>query len=81
GDSISLEPAGVSINGQLLRGSAPLLRDRRGRTLFPTTFRGRLQPSQIWVHAPHPRSWDSRYHGPLPSSAIVSTLKPLLVFP
>jgi type IV secretory pathway protease TraF len=40
-----------------------------------------IPPGEVWlVSTFSPRSWDSRYFGPVPASAIVSALTPLWVF-
>jgi conjugative transfer signal peptidase TraF len=81
GDHVSSGPLGISVNGVLLPHSLPLRFDRRGRAQAAFVFRGVLPDARVWIHAPHPRSWDSRYFGPLPASSIAATLKPLLVLP
>lgn len=81
GDQVATGPDGVRINGALLEASAPRLADSHGRPMASTAFRGTLPARQVWLHAPNPRSWDSRYFGPLPDEAVVSTLTPLWTLP
>lgn len=78
GDQVAVDSAGVLINGLLLDGSAPLALDRFGRPLLPTSFHGRIPAGYVWLQATHPRSWDSRYFGPVPRRSITAVLRPLL---
>lgn len=45
--------------------------------LLPNT-EYRIKPGEIWTFAPHARSMDSRYYGPLPVDRIVSKVTPLI---
>jgi conjugative transfer signal peptidase TraF len=80
GDVVEVSARGISVNGALLPNTAPLSRDTKGRHLeaWPS---GRyvVDPGTIWVASSyHPRSFDSRYFGPLSSAAIRYRLKPFL---
>jgi len=80
GDVVELSARGVSVNGVLLPNTAPLSKDTRDRPLEPWPF-GRyiVDPETVWVASSyHPRSFDSRYFGPLSTAAIRDRLKPLL---
>jgi conjugative transfer signal peptidase TraF len=81
GDRVAVELDGVWINGKLLAHSSPFKEDRAGRPLSATRFRGRIPEGSVWLYGNHPRSWDSRYFGPLPTTSITHTLDELLVLP
>jgi conjugative transfer signal peptidase TraF len=53
-----------SVNGQAI--GAVLTRDSAGRPLKPYRFCGVVLPGSAFVATPAPRSFDSRYFGPLP---------------
>src|SRR5712692_3593327 len=79
-DVVEVSARGISVNGTLLPNTAPLATDTKGRHLeaWPS---GRyvVDPGTIWVASSyHPRSFDSRYFGPLPTAAIRHQLKALL---
>jgi type IV secretory pathway protease TraF len=38
---------------------------------------GRAEPGEIWLYAPHPRSFDSRVFGPVPLGSVRGVLTPL----
>jgi conjugative transfer signal peptidase TraF len=71
GDTVDLRDDGVWVNGHRLDGSTPVAWDDEHRAL-PKATRGRyrLQPGQIWVWSPYPRSLDSRYYGPIAVSSV-----------
>jgi len=81
GDVVEVSTRGISVNGALLPNTAPLTSDTKGRHLeaWPS---GRyvVDPGTIWVASSyHPRSFDSRYFGPLSIAAIRYRLKPFLI--
>lgn len=71
GDVVVASDAGISVNGHLLPSSKTMVRDTAGRPL-PHIDHGTygLKAGQIWLWTPNPRSWDSRYYGPLASSDV-----------
>jgi type IV secretory pathway protease TraF len=79
-DEIVLSPAGITVNGTLLPYTAPLAQDSAGRPLTHWPFgRYRLAPGSLWVASSYnPRSYDSRYLGPIPQSAVRARLRTLL---
>jgi conjugative transfer signal peptidase TraF len=81
GDEIVLSDAGITVNGSLLPHTAPLEKDSSGRPLTHFPFgRYRGAPKTIWVASSFsPRSYDSRYLGPIPQTAIRARLRTLLV--
>jgi conjugative transfer signal peptidase TraF len=80
GDTVQLSARGISVNGVLLSNTAPLSRDGKGRPLEPWPFGNFLvAPETVWVASSyHPRSFDSRYFGPLSTASIRHRLKALL---
>ena len=81
GDSVRLSETGVAVNGMAIQNSAPLLKDTAGRPLRPWPVGTYVvQPGTIWVVSDyHPRSFDSRYFGPVSVALIRNRLRPLLV--
>jgi conjugative transfer signal peptidase TraF len=82
GDVVRVSPSGVSVNGLPIANSTQLADDSRGRPLpdYPAgTYR--VPVGEIWLVSPHnPRSFDSRYFGPVPASLVRSTVRPVWVF-
>ena len=72
---------GLAVNGRAVAASRPQARDTAGRTLAHFPFgRRRLAPGELWLFAPyHPRSYDSRYFGPVPAAAVRGWLIPAIV--
>lgn len=80
GDGVELSPRGISVNGMLLPNTAPLSNDTKGRPLQSWPF-GRyvVAPGTVWVASSyHPRSFDSRYFGPIPVRSIRAHVRPIL---
>ncbi len=80
GDVVELSGLGISVNGVLLANTAPLSKDTKGRPLEAWHFgRYLVAPKTVWVVSTyHPRSFDSRYFGPISTAAIRERLKPFL---
>ena len=80
GDMVDLSGQGIAVNGKLLPNTAPLRADTHGRPLVAWTFgRYQVQPNTVWVASSyHPRSFDSRYFGPIPVSSIRAHVRPIL---
>jgi type IV secretory pathway protease TraF len=57
----------------LVPNSAPLLPQHYPYGTFE------LGPSSLWLIDKDPRSWDSRYFGPVPETLINATAKPIWV--
>lgn len=82
GDTINESSEGVRVNGRLLPNSRALGADRAGRTLTSAPdSRLQLPAGTIWAYADHPRSWDSRYWGAVPSGNVIAQMHPVLVMP
>jgi conjugative transfer signal peptidase TraF len=82
GDIVELSPRGISVNGAAIPNTQPLTHDSTGRPLTPFTFgRFTVSPGTVWVASSHhPRSYDSRYFGPIAESQVLDRLRPLLVW-
>ena len=82
GDTISLAPEYVAVNGQPLPNSASRARDSRGRNVPHVAFGTYpVADGQVWLFGEaDPRSWDSRYFGSIPASAIRAELKPVITW-
>lgn len=79
-DVVDLSEQGITVNRRLLPNTAPQKVDSQGRPLTPWPF-GRyiVAPNTVWVvSSHHPRSFDSRYFGPIPIGAIRDHVRPLL---
>ena len=80
-DLVAVGRAGVSVNGALLDGTAPLDCDSAGRELraFPSGVH-RVSPSRVWLLSGHDaRSWDSRYFGPVAVADVQAVARPVWV--
>jgi conjugative transfer signal peptidase TraF len=82
GDRVTIDSAGVSVNGAHLANSAPLPCDADARPLAPFPLKDYvLEPGAILLISEYnPASFDSRYFGPLEATAIESVVRPLLTF-
>jgi len=81
GDLVEFSANGITVNGVLLRNTAPLPRDTKGRPLeaWPSGSYF-IARGTVWVASSYnPRSFDSRYFGPVSAAAIRHHVKPLLV--
>jgi conjugative transfer signal peptidase TraF len=81
GDLVTFGPEGLRAAGRLLPASAPRLEDAAGQPLPHAPFGTyRLPPGSVWLYAPQALSFDSRYFGPQPASAVLYRLAPLWLF-
>lgn len=84
-DLVEVRESGVLVNGKELPHSARRARDSQNRTI-PRVPAGRyrLESGTAWLYGESdPRSWDSRYFGPVPLAGLIGHLHPvpwLLVF-
>ena len=78
GDLVEVSAAGLKVNGVPLTESGALAADARGRPLprWPAG-RYRVRPGKVWLYAPHRRSLDSRYFGPVAAGKVIGRLTPL----
>lgn len=82
GDTLVVRPEGLMLNGAAIPESAVYHRDRLGRELLHVPFGQHVvgRDSLFLFSNHHPRSFDSRYFGALPSSGVISSLTPLWTF-
>lgn len=82
GDLVEVSEDAVLVNRTPLANSRPLPADSAGRPLPQLAgLRLRLAPGQCWVYSDTvANSWDSRYYGPLPLTAIRHRMRPLVTF-
>jgi conjugative transfer signal peptidase TraF len=80
GDVVELLARGISVNGRLLSNTAPLSKDTKGRPLAAWPFGRYVVASEsVWVASSyHPRSFDSRYFGPISTTVIRNRVKAFL---
>jgi conjugative transfer signal peptidase TraF len=78
GDWVEVREEGLAVNGRPVAGSAAQAADRAGRPL-PHLARGRrrLRGGELWLFSAHPRSYDSRYFGPVPAGNVRGVLSPV----
>jgi len=79
GDTVSVTPTGLLVNGAPVPNSQPLAADRRGR-LLPRLAVGRyvVGPGELWVLSSYSRlSFDSRYFGAIQASQVRARLRRL----
>lgn len=83
GDFVSVTESGLIVNGTCLPNTAARTSDTSGRPMrqWPVgTYR--VTPGTVWVASScNPRSFDSRYFGPVAVASITAHLRPLLTEP
>ena len=79
GDTIWVQPEGIALNGAAIPASSVYHRDRLGRELLHIPFGQHVvgEDSLFLFSSHHPRSFDSRYFGPVPRSSVISVIRPL----
>lgn len=66
GDTVEVRPDGVRVNGQLIANSKPVSVDPKGRSMHPKLGKFKVVPGEVWLVSHfHPKSFDSRYFGPV----------------
>jgi conjugative transfer signal peptidase TraF len=68
GDRVAVQDHFVEVNGARVPGALVLTQDSLGRPLAPfSDFELEVPADSVFLLSPHsPRSWDSRYYGPVP---------------
>ena len=81
GDVVAVSTAGVAVNGSSVPGTAQLSRDSAGRPLRQVPAGAYpVAPGEVWLLSGHdPRSFDSRYFGPVPQANVQGVARPLMV--
>jgi conjugative transfer signal peptidase TraF len=82
GDAVNTSSSGLDVNNIRIPNSAPLAADSEGRPLTHWPFgRYTVSVGTVWVASSYNgRSFDSRYFGPVPVTAIRGRVKTLLSF-
>lgn len=82
GDRVGIGKAGVWVNGRLLANSAQLPTDRDGLPLPRLNLEEyTLEAGELLTMSTYnPRSFDSRYFGPVRSDQILSVVEPLFTW-
>jgi conjugative transfer signal peptidase TraF len=82
GDEVTINAAGVAVNGIRLFNSKPLTKDGAGRPLsFHPLQNYTLCPGEVLLMSDYsPASFDARYFGPLQATTIESVIKPILTW-
>jgi conjugative transfer signal peptidase TraF len=83
GDLVNVSSLGIAVNGELIANTAPKSTDTSGRPMKAWPFgRYKVSTSTVWVASSYnARSFDSRYFGPIPVSAIRNRLRPIFILP
>ena len=81
GDVVAVSAAGVAVNGQAVHDTAQLARDSAGRPLIAVAAGAYpVAPKEVWLLSGHdPRSFDSRYFGPVPEANVQGLALPIWV--
>ena len=82
GDLVEVSDQGITVNGRRLANTAPLHTDTKSRplTAWPSGCYI-VAPETVWVASSYNRrSFDSRYFGPVATSAIRYRVRPLVTF-
>jgi len=77
GDTVDVSAQGLIVNRVAIPNTAPKAADSKGRPLaaWPAGHYA-VKPGTIWVGSSYnPRSFDSRYFGPIPESAVQHRLR------
>jgi conjugative transfer signal peptidase TraF len=81
GDLVTVTSKGVAVDGTPVTDTRQLARDEAGRPLHPMPLGSyRVPAGEIWLLSGHdPRSFDSRYFGPVPAKNVQGVARPLWV--
>ncbi len=81
GDVVTVSPESIAVNGAAIANTARLKQDSTGRPLHPVPVGAyTVAPGQVWLLSGHtPRSFDSRYFGPVPMHNVLGRARPVWV--
>ena len=79
GDVVTINDAGVTVNGRRIQNSKPMPADDEGRPMPQQRLKDyRLAPGEVLVMSDYsPLSFDGRYFGPIPRAQIQSVAWPV----
>lgn len=82
GDFVTVSDAGLSVNGGRIAHTQRQALDSKGRPVEAVSAGFyRVSFGEVWLVAnASPRSWDSRYYGPVPLDAIRTPMRPLITW-
>jgi len=82
GDVVAVEPGWVAVNGARFQDSRTAARDSVGKPLAHVSWGvRRVGTGEVWLFGFNdPRSWDSRYFGPIPLTSIRGALQPVVTW-
>jgi conjugative transfer signal peptidase TraF len=82
GYRVDIGPAGVVVDGRVLKKSRPLAFDGLGRPLPHLRLSQTLARSQVLLMSDYEAaSFDSRYFGPLDRAGLIRAMRPVLTWP
>jgi conjugative transfer signal peptidase TraF len=82
GNLVTIGPAGVLVDGTVLKNSRPMVRDGLGRPLPQLYLSQRLSAGQVLLMSDYEAaSFDSRYFGPLDRQGVLRGMRPVLTWP
>jgi conjugative transfer signal peptidase TraF len=82
GDQVAICPAGVMVDGKLLKNSRPLALDSLGRPLPQLRMSVTLAADEVLLISDYEAaSFDSRYFGALNRSGVLRAMRPVLTWP
>ena len=82
GDTVAVTAAGIDVNGRHLQNTAPLRTDAKNRPLPAVRVDDYVVPAgELWLASTYSaRSFDSRYFGGIPLTAVVARVRPLFTW-
>ena len=82
GDQVAIGPAGVVVDGKVLKNSRPMARDGHGLPLPQLHYSETLAAGQVLLMSDYEAaSFDSRYFGPLDRASVLRAMRPVLTWP
>ena len=82
GALVAIGPAGVAVDGKVLKNSRPLARDGVGRPLPRLRLSQTLSEKQVLLMSDYEAaSFDGRYFGPLDRAGVLRAMRPVLTWP
>jgi len=81
GDKVTVTRSAIWVNGKVLQNSSMLPNDSNGRPMPQIRLGRHIVPAgSVWlISSYNPKSFDSRYYGPLPIRNIEGVAKPIWV--
>ena len=79
GDVVTVSPAGITVNGVDLPGTAQRKHDSAGRDMPAVpAVTYTVEPGMVWLNTSQPRSYDSRYFGAVPLVSVHGRAFPII---